>query len=115
MRIAVTLLLAAAWFLGPPPKVKKTSLCMVSGYGGRPFSLTCPPGAKLCATSADHNQINEVYLSFTSQNSAEPEQQEIEKLIELLHKSHIRVEALLSSTDADEPGKHRDKLMGARQ
>ena len=35
----------------------------------------------------------------------------IEKLIGLLHKSHIQVEALLTSTDADEPGKHRDKLM----
>jgi hypothetical protein len=58
------------------------------------------------------NQINEVYLSFTSQNTASPEQQEIGKLIELLHKSHIRVEALLSSADADQPGNQHDKLMG---
>jgi hypothetical protein len=32
-------------------------------------------------------------------------------LIELLHGSHVRVEALLSSEQADEPGKHRDKLL----
>jgi hypothetical protein len=29
----------------------------------------------------------------------------------VLHVSHIRVEALLSSEDADEPGKHREKLL----
>jgi hypothetical protein len=57
------------------------------------------------------HEINEVYLSFSSQNGGAAEQQEIQKLIAQLHKSHIRVEALLSSTDADEPGKHRDKLM----
>jgi len=33
-------------------------------------------------------------------------------LIGLLHSSRIRVEALLSSADADEPGKHREKLLG---
>ena len=32
-------------------------------------------------------------------------------LIEQLHRSNIRIEALLSSEDADEPGKHRDKLL----
>jgi hypothetical protein len=30
----------------------------------------------------------------------------------LLHRANIRVEALLSSVDADEPGRHRDKLVG---
>ncbi|MGA2190591.1 MAG: hypothetical protein ABSH33_18890 [Steroidobacteraceae bacterium] len=31
--------------------------------------------------------------------------------IELLHRSNVRVEALLSSTDADQAGKHRDRLL----
>jgi len=31
--------------------------------------------------------------------------------IALLHRSQLRVEALLSSTDADEPGAHREKLL----
>ena len=57
------------------------------------------------------HQINEVYLSFSSQNGGSAEEREIQKLIGVLHHSHIRVEALLSSTDADEPGKHRDKLL----
>ena len=77
-----------------------------------PILLDLPARGEALRDFCRSNQINEVYLSFTSQNSAEPEQQEIGKLIELLHKSHIRVEALLSSADADEPGKHRDKLMG---
>jgi hypothetical protein len=76
-----------------------------------PILLDLPARGEALRDFCRSNQINEVYLSFTSQNSAAPEQQEIEKLIGLLHKSHIRVEALLSSNDADEPGKHRDKLM----
>jgi hypothetical protein len=111
MRIAVTLLL----------------LCLVSGAAAQgqrdqfvhgvwvwrtPILLDLPARGEALRDFCRSNQINEVYLSFTSQNSAQPEQQEIGKLIELLHKSHIRVEALLSSADADEPGKHRDKLMG---
>ncbi len=77
-----------------------------------PILLDLPARGEALRDFCGSNQINEVYLSFTSQNSAAPEQQEIAKLIELLHKSHIRVEALLSSADADEPGRHRDKLMG---
>jgi hypothetical protein len=77
-----------------------------------PILLDLPARGEALRDFCRSNKINEVYLSFTSQNSAAPEQQEIEKLIGLLHKSHIRVEALLSGADADEPGKHRDKLMG---
>src|SRR5579859_1066803 len=77
-----------------------------------PILLDLPARGEALRDFCRSNQINEVYLSFTSQNTAEPEQQEIARLIELLHKSHIRVEALLSSADADEPGKHRDQLMG---
>jgi hypothetical protein len=77
-----------------------------------PILLDLPARGEALRDFCRSNRINEVYLSFTSQNTAEPEQQEIGKLIELLHKSHIRVEALLSSADADGPGKHRDKLMG---
>jgi hypothetical protein len=102
-------------------------LCLVSGAAAQgqndqfvhgvwvwrtPILLDLPARGEALRDFCRSHQINEVYLSFTSQNTAEPEQQEIGKLIELLHKSHIRVEALLSSADADEPGKHRDKLMG---
>jgi hypothetical protein len=76
-----------------------------------PTILDLPARGEALRDFCRSQQINEVYLSFSSQNGGAAEQQEIQKLIALLHKSHIRVEALLSSTDADEPGKHRDKLM----
>ena len=70
-----------------------------------------PAGRQALRDFCQAQRINEVYLSFSTQNEAAGEQQEMDQLIDLLHKSHIRAEALLSSTDADEPGKHRDKLM----
>src|SRR6202046_1947566 len=76
-----------------------------------PTLLDLPSRGEALRNFCRSHQINEVYLSFSSQNGGAAEEQEIEKLIGLLHHDHIRVEALLSSTDADEPGKHRDKLM----
>jgi hypothetical protein len=54
--------------------------------------------------------INEVYVSVSAQSEASQDSRLVH-LIGLLHHSNIRVEALLSSADADEPGKHRDKLL----
>jgi hypothetical protein len=55
--------------------------------------------------------VNEVYISVSSHGemmAAGP----LTQLIALLHSSGVRVEALLSSEDADEPGPHREKLLG---
>jgi hypothetical protein len=76
-----------------------------------PTLLDLPARGEALRAFCRSQQINEVYLSFSSQNGGSAEEREIQKLIGLLHHSHIRVEALLSSTDADEPGKHRDKLL----
>jgi hypothetical protein len=76
-----------------------------------PNLLDLPSRGEALRNFCRDNHINEVYLSFTSQNGGAAEQQEIEKLINLLHHEHIRVEALLSSKDADEAGKHRDQLL----
>jgi hypothetical protein len=76
-----------------------------------PTLLDLPARGEALRDFCRSQQINEVYLSFSSQNGGSAEEREIQKLIGLLHHSHIRVEALLSSTDADEPGKHRDKLL----
>jgi hypothetical protein len=54
--------------------------------------------------------INEVYVSISGRSEAS-EEGELAHLIALLHRSDIQVEALLSSTDADEPGKHRERLL----
>src|SRR6202020_329228 len=76
-----------------------------------PILLDLPSRGEALRDFCRAHQINEVYLSFSSQIGGAAEEQEMGKLIELLHRSHIRAEALLSSTDADEPGKHRDKLL----
>src|ERR1700753_554093 len=111
LRIAVTLLLLC---LVPGVAVQGQKGQFVHGVWvwRTPVLLDLPARGEALRDFCRSNQINEVYLSFTSQNTAEPEQREIAKLIELLHKSHIRVEALLSSADADQAGTHRDKLLG---
>ena len=53
--------------------------------------------------------INEIYISVSSHGKLL--EGDFPKLIDVLHRSDVRVEALLSSEDADEPGKHREKLL----
>jgi hypothetical protein len=112
MRIAVTLLATLlCWVPGAAAQGQKDQFMHGVWVWRTPILLDLPARGEALRDFCRSNKINEVYLSFTSQNTAEPEQQEVAKLIELLHKSHIRVEALLSGADADEPGKDRDKLM----
>lgn len=58
--------------------------------------------------------VTEVYVSFSRKGGAADREEDaiLANTIRTLHKSNVRLEALLSSTDADEPGKHRDKLLG---
>jgi hypothetical protein len=113
MRIAVTFLAALlCWLPGATAHGQKDQYVHGVWVWRTPILLDLPARGEALRDFCRSNQINEVYLSFTSQNTAEPEQREIAKLIELLHKSHIRVEALLSGADGDQPGTHRDKLMG---
>ena len=108
MRIAISLLAALVYV--------STAVAQEPAVHGlwvwkTPIILDLPARGEALRDFCRSQQINEVYLSFSSQNGGAAEQQEIQKLIALLHKSHIRVEALLSSIDADQPGKHRNKLM----
>jgi hypothetical protein len=54
--------------------------------------------------------INEVYLSVSERGQMMADAN-MSRLIELLHPANIRVEALLSSDNADEGGKHLEKLI----
>jgi hypothetical protein len=54
--------------------------------------------------------INEVYFSV-SEHGDMSGLGRLPNLIGQLHQSNVRIEALLSSENADEPGKHRDKLL----
>jgi hypothetical protein len=75
-----------------------------------PTVLGAPRGADALLDFCKSEGINEVYVSVSAR-SEPAEESQLAHLIALLHRSDIRVEALLSSTDADEPGKHRDTLL----
>src|ERR1700761_9514373 len=109
MRITFPLLVAMICF--SPGAVAQQSPVHGLWVWKPPIILDLPSRGEALRDFCRSHQINEVYLSFSSQNGGTAEQREIDKVIGLLHHEHIRVEALLSSTDADEPGKHRDKLM----
>jgi len=75
-----------------------------------PSVLGPPQGAEALRDFCKSKGINEVYISVPANNEVSEDNQ-LAHLITLLHRSNIRVEALFSSVDADEPGKHRDKLL----
>jgi hypothetical protein len=54
--------------------------------------------------------VNEVYVSLFSHGDLS-DVAAVSALVALLHPLNVRVEALLSSTDADEAGPHREKLL----
>ena len=74
-----------------------------------PSVLEAPRGAEALRDFCRSEGINEVYISVSERSEAS-EESRLVHLIDLLHHSNIRVEALLSSADADEPGKHRETL-----
>lgn len=75
-----------------------------------PAILTAPKGAERLRDFCRAERINEVYISALSHGELE-NVAALATAIELLHRSNVRVEALLSSTDADQAGKHRDRLL----
>jgi hypothetical protein len=72
--------------------------------------LEAPRGAEKLRDFCRAESINEVYVSYPA-NASASEEAALAHLIGLLHAVSIKVEALLSSADADEPGKHREKLL----
>jgi hypothetical protein len=75
-----------------------------------PDVLRAPQGAQRLRDFCMVQGINEIYVAYSAA-SASSEENDFILLIGMMHRANIRVEALLSSTDADEPGKHRDKLL----
>jgi hypothetical protein len=72
--------------------------------------LDAPHAAAKLRDFCQSQGINEVYVSFSAKDAAS-EDRLLADLIARLHRNNIRVEALLSSTDADEGGKPREKLL----
>lgn len=72
--------------------------------------LAAPRGAEALKDFCRSEAINEVYVSYSA-NTSPSDETALAHLIGLLHGARIRAEALLSSADADEPGRHREKLL----
>jgi hypothetical protein len=72
--------------------------------------LESPRAAETLRDFCQSQGINEVYVSVSTRNTASDDER-LARLIAVLHRSNIRVEALLSSENADEGGKHLDKLL----
>jgi len=72
--------------------------------------LSASGSAERLAKFCESEGINEVYVSVSPLRDASMESRLV-RLVALLHRSNIRVEALLSSVDADETGSHREKLL----
>jgi hypothetical protein len=75
-----------------------------------PSVANAPPGAETLRDFCQSEGIDEVYVSVSDRGDMSGVDR-LSHLIELLHRSDMRVEALLSSDNADEAGKHRDKLL----
>jgi hypothetical protein len=72
--------------------------------------LSAPHAAEDLLDFCKSQDINEIYVSISAKSEPSEEPQ-LAHLITLMRRSNIRVEALLSSVDADEPGKHRETLL----
>jgi hypothetical protein len=76
--------------------------------------LGTPKGPVALRDFCKSESVNEVYVSVSA-DSAASEDGHLAELVALLYRSDIRVEALFSSTDADELGKHRNPLLARAQ
>jgi hypothetical protein len=72
--------------------------------------LQGPQEAQAIRSFCASGGVTEIYVSVSSRYGPLEELQ-LTQLIGLMHESNVRVEALLSSTDADEPGAARTKLL----
>jgi hypothetical protein len=72
--------------------------------------LQAPSAAQSLSEFCRSSAITEIYISVPSRYGA-LEELHLVQLITQLHASGVRVEALLSSTNADEPGAPRTKLL----
>jgi hypothetical protein len=75
-----------------------------------PTVLESPQGAEMLRDFCRSQGIDEIYISVSEKGDPSWDGH-ITHLSDLLHRSNIRVEALLSSENADEPGKHRETLL----
>jgi hypothetical protein len=98
----------------PLSRAQQTSLKHGLWVWKGPSILQSQSSAETLRDFCRANRINEVYLSVSQRGQMMPAGDMV-RVIGVLHKSSIRVEALLSSENADEGGKHLEKLLGEVQ
>ena len=79
-----------------------------------PDVLAAPHAAEKLSEFCKTEGITEVYVSISAK-SFESQKPALARAIAVLHRENVRVEALLSSTEADQAGRHRDTLVGHAQ
>lgn len=112
MGFAVTWILGVTLLGGPSPTAHAQEGAPVHGlwvWKG-PSVLGGAHSAESLRAFCETEGINEVYVSVSESGQMMAEGS-MSRLIEVLRGAHIRVEALLSSENADEGGKHLDKLL----
>jgi hypothetical protein len=110
-RIRIVFLSVLCLVISLPPSAYATQIRVHGLWVWKSVTvLEAPGGAEKLWNFCKSEDINEVYVSVSARSEAS-EEAKLVHLIALLHRSNIRVEALLSSTDADEPGKYREKLI----
>jgi hypothetical protein len=75
-----------------------------------PSVLAAPNAVEALRDFCKAQGITEIYVA-TSTRSKDTEEAQLAHLIRVMHGASVRVEALLSSADADEPGRHREALV----
>jgi hypothetical protein len=108
--VSLLILLAAA-LLSPCPADSQDSILVHGLWVWKGPSIL--EGARAAESLRDFCQaqsVNEVYVSVSERGQMMTDAS-MSRLIEVLHPVNIRVEALLSSENADEGGKHLQKLL----
>src|ERR1700722_1610281 len=75
-----------------------------------PTVLAAPRAAEALSDFCKSEGINEVYVSVSERSEAS-EEGRLDDPIPLFPRTNMRGEALLSSVDRHEPGKHRETLL----
>jgi hypothetical protein len=75
-----------------------------------PSVLAAPNAVEALRDFCKAEGITEIYVSI-SERGKDAEEAQLVHLIGVMHGEKVRVEALLSSTEADEAGKHRETLV----
>lgn len=110
LRLPILLFIFAAFFAGAI--LTRAAEAPIHGlWVWKTSTVLTPSGAAEAVRDfAKAHDINEVYVSVSRRDDLS-HNAPLLALIDLLHQSHIRVEALLDSIDADENGKPREDFL----